>query len=58
MQKLNCFRQRSITHNIYDDLVDIDEKRRRQYFGGYFLSITKCYMIITNILKTINLEEQ
>ena len=28
------------------------------YFRGYFLSTTPSYMIITNILKTINLEEQ
>ena len=27
-------------------------------FSGVFLSTTECYMIITNILKTIDLEEQ
>ena len=29
MQKINCFRTRSVKHNIEDELVNIDEKRRR-----------------------------
>ena len=56
--KMNCFNTRSVTHNIKDGLVGNDEKRRRQYFRGVFSSTTKSYMVISNIFKTINLEEQ
>ena len=40
--KINCFSTRQ-SHTI---------------FSGVFLSTTESYMIITNIFKTINLEEQ
>ena len=54
---MNCFSSRSAIHIIYNDPADMMKRVEGNIVGGILLT-AESYMIITNILKTINLEEQ
>ena len=35
---MNCFSTKSVTYNIYDELVETDERGKGNTFGGIFIS--------------------
>ena len=48
--KMNCFSTKLITHNIYNELVDMDEKRGKgNTFGGILINYGEFYKIFTKI---------
>ena len=56
-QKMNCFTTRSVTQYLRRASRDW-WKETKVIISRLFLSTAECYMIIANILNTINLEEQ
>ena len=56
-KKMNCFSSKSVIHIIYNEPVEMMKRGEGNIVGGILLT-TESYMIIFNILKTVNLEKQ
>ena len=56
-KKMNCFSSSSITHVIYNEIINMMKRGEGNIVGGILLT-TESYMTITKILKTINLKKQ
>ena len=54
IQKINCVSARSVIHNFKSTLM----KRGEGNIVGGICFTTESYMIITNILKTMNLRKE